>query len=191
MNAHCSNSNQRPSLSCGIIWSRLGPYHASRLKAAREHGEVGCVEIYAHDSGRPWKLIPSEGATRRTTLFESVPSGGPTTPEMVARLEAALEALAPDVVIVPSWGEKYALAALRWCLRTRTVPVVMTESTQFDRKRVWWREGTKRLLVRRFSAGIVASSRASRYLQGLGLPASRIRTKLNVVDNHHFATGAD
>jgi glycosyltransferase involved in cell wall biosynthesis len=174
-------------LKSAIIWTSLGPYHYCRLQAARQLGHVDCVEIYASDSKRPWAQIPNEGDAARVTLFDRRPSGGPTTAEMTTQLETALDRLAPDVLIVPSWGEKYALIALRWCLRRKVRPVVMTDTTARDKRRVWYLEMVKRRLLKYYQVALVSGRRSSRYLQTLGFDQAGIITGLNVVDNEYFA----
>jgi glycosyltransferase involved in cell wall biosynthesis len=168
----------------------MGPYHAVRLAAARRRGSIGCVEVFGHEPSRPWREILNEGEFERTTLFEQYPSGGPDRHLLIQRLEATLARLAPDVVIVPSWGECYALAALRWCLRTGTRAVLMTDSTDIDRKPNRLLETIKRRLISCFSAAFVSGKRARSYLMRLGFPPERIFTGLNVVDNDYFESAS-
>jgi len=186
-----NGTNGKNGLKSAIIWSSLGPYHYCRLNAARKLGRVDCVEMYASDTKRPWDRIPNEGATSRVTLFENRPASGVSTLEMTERLEAALDSFAPDVLIVPSWGEKYALIALRWCLRRKVKTVVMTDTTARDKQRLWYMELVKRRLLRYFNMALVSGTRSSLYLQSLGFTNGRILLGLNAVDNDYFAAGGD
>jgi len=186
-NGQTARASRAPGVKTAVIWTSLGPYHYSRLQAARKLGRVDCVEIYASDTNRPWAKLPNEGGNARVTLFDRRPERGVSTADMTAHLESALDQLAPDVLIVPSWGEKYALIALRWCLRRGVRPVVMTDTTASDKQRVWYMEFVKRRLLRYFNMAFVSGHRSSLYLQSLGFTNGRIVQGLNAVDNDFFA----
>jgi glycosyltransferase involved in cell wall biosynthesis len=66
----------------------------------------------------------------------------------------------------------------------------MSESTEQDLPRYAWKEAIKRRVVRMCSAGLVGGSPQAEYLERLGMPADRIFTGYDVVDNDHFAAGA-
>jgi glycosyltransferase involved in cell wall biosynthesis len=104
-------------------------------------------------------------------------------------LNAALDEVKPEVVVVPSWGENYGHAALAWSLRTGMPRVVMASVNHHDRRRRWL-ECIKRRLVRHYQAGLVSSEDQRAYVGSLGLPEERIFLGYNVVDNEHFACGA-
>lgn len=190
MNSNNNGQATQNGLKSAVLWTSLGPYHYCRLHAARKLGRVECLEIYASDNKRPWARVPNEGINARVTLFEQRPPGGVSTREMAARLNAALDRVAPDVLIIPSWGEKYTLLALRWCLRRKIRTVVMTDTTARDKQRVWYMEFIKRRLVRYYRKALVSGRRSSLYLQSLGFAKGDILTGLNVVDNDYFAEGA-
>jgi glycosyltransferase involved in cell wall biosynthesis len=64
----------------------------------------------------------------------------------------------------------------------------MSESTQIDRGRVWWKESVKRKIVSRAQAAFVGGTRHAEYLVTLGMPPERIAFGYDVVDNTHFSS---
>ena len=70
----------------------------------------------------------------------------------------ALDELKPHVVAVPGWSFIDALSALEWCAANRTPAVVMSESTVWDERRVFWKEWIKTRLVKMNSAGLAGGT---------------------------------
>jgi len=66
----------------------------------------------------------------------------------------------------------------------------MSDSTSREGTRSWIREAVKRRIVSRCQGGFVAGKRHADYLAGLGMPRDRIYRGCDVVDNDHFAQGA-
>ena len=107
------------------------------------------------------------------------------------RLLNLLNRLSPDIVFICGYRLAAMRAALRWC-RGRKVPTVLfSDTTRQDAPRVFWKEWIKRRIVRQFDAALVAGTRASAYVQSLGMRPASIVTGYDVVDNAHFATGSD
>jgi glycosyltransferase involved in cell wall biosynthesis len=106
-------------------------------------------------------------------------------------MAAALDGWRPDVVAVPGWSDPAALAALAWCRARRAAAVLMSDSSAADAPRTFAREAVKRLVVCAAGAGFVAGTPQRAYLSGLGMPPERITLGYDVVDNAHFAAGAD
>jgi glycosyltransferase involved in cell wall biosynthesis len=64
--------------------------------------------------------------------------------------------------------------------------VVMSESARQDEPRIRWKEIIKRRIIAFFSAALVGGQRHFEYLVELGMPAERIFTGYDVVDNDYF-----
>ena len=135
------------------------------------------------------KVAGSEGFSR-VTVFPTSDCNSRPGSEIVRRLTAVLDEIRPDALAIPSWGDRYALEALAWGVRTRTPNVVMTDSNQYDKSRKLLAEWAKRRIVSLFQAGIVASKDHRTYLEILGMPNERVFPGYDVVDNDHFARGA-
>ena len=95
------------------------------------------------------------------------------------------------MVAVPGWSAPYSLAALTWCADKRIPAIVMSESTQHDEPRKWWKECVKKQVVKNFSAGLVGGSAHIKYVKVLGLADDAVFTGYDVVDNDYFARGAE
>ena len=67
--------------------------------------------------------------------------------------------------------------------------ILMSESQEIDRPRVWWKELIKRRRIRLFDAAVVGGPPHRDYLVQLGMPPDRIALGYNAVDNAYFADG--
>jgi glycosyltransferase involved in cell wall biosynthesis len=97
----------------------------------------------------------------------------------------------PSVVVLPGWSFAESFAALWWCARRGIPSVLMSDSQHEDRRRIATIEWVKKRLVRLSGAALVAGQSHIRYLGMLGFPLERVFTGYDVVDNDHFARGAD
>jgi 1,2-diacylglycerol 3-alpha-glucosyltransferase len=174
-----------------VIFHRFGPYHCARLEAAARRCAVVGIELGAETREYQWSKVDQALSFKRITLFLEGDSRARPAGELERRIRDALSASRPDAVAIPGWSEKGALAALRWCLDEGVPAVLMSESTAMDEPRVWWKELVKRRIIALCSAALVGGQRHKDYLTDLGMPADRIFTGYDVVDNEHFAHGAE
>jgi glycosyltransferase involved in cell wall biosynthesis len=181
------NPGTRPRVA--VLFHRFGPYHVSRLSRAAALLDVYGVEMSATDRIYAWNQTHGEGSFPRVVVSHDIDRDGGGF--VVRRVGEVLSALSPDVVAVPGWSHRGALAALLWCLRTATPALLMSDSTRRDRRRRGWQEAVKRRIVALFGSAFVAGTRQLDYLVGLGMPAAKIRLGFDVVDNDHFRCGAE
>jgi len=178
-----------------IIYSKFAPFHIARLEAAsfmgkkQGHQLVG-IEIAHTQTDYQWPDTTEPGKHySRVTLFPGQNYWTVTYRSIQQALYRVLEDLQPDVVILPGWGTREALAGLSWCLRRGIPRVVISDSQPSDTdtpqaaSKLW----IKRLLVRRFQAGLAGGKPHVRYLADLGLPSERCFVGCDVVDNDFFA----
>ncbi len=173
-----------------VLFHRLGPYHHARLRALGRRCETAGIELSAVDDTYAWDRVDGAEGFRRVTLFRERDVCRQAADEVVRRVHGALDAVTPEVVAVPGWSDCGALAALAWCQRRGVPAVVMSESTHHDERRAWWREAVKRRVVGLCRAGLVGGSLHGSYLARLGMASERIFRGYDVVDNHHFQSGA-
>ncbi len=176
-----------------VLVRRLGPYHAARLNALGERlgaGNVLAIEVCHRDSVYAWSDVESRQAFERTTLFSDESAAEPVA-TLWRRLEGVLDEAAPAAALVPGWSDPASLGMLRYCRRRSIPSVMMSDSTEGDSRRVWWREEIKRRVVSQADAMLVAGSRHVVYAERLGMPRSRITTGYDVVDNEFFCAGAE
>lgn len=176
-----------------VIWIDWYAYHIARFRALAEHrqlkGKVSGIE-----------LVGGCGVHAGLKFREDDRAGLPITSLMPAadwqtagqaRLALAvwkkLQMLRPSAVLSPGYYTVPSLTAALWARTHRKRSVLMSETTRDDHRRVWWKELTKRLMVRAlFDWGIAGGKPHVRYLQQLGFPLQRIARFYDVVDNRFY-----
>lgn len=177
-----------------MVIERIGPYHVARLNALGQRMfnayKLFALEICYKDQTYSWDpMLEADVAWRRETLFRELPRRNPL--RRTQAVWSALSRLRPDFTAIPGWGTPESIAALLWSNRNSVPCLLMSDSTAEDAPRVAWKEAVKGALVKRAQAGFVAGTRHRKYLERLGMPAEIITTGYDVVDNAHFARGAD
>lgn len=183
-----------------LHFARYGPYHHARLRAVQAElaplgWEVIGLQTASTDATYDWREDTSAGSSKAEeaailTLFpgrtyEEIPAG-----ECRRTLITALDHLSPDAIAVPGWGTLDARVSLGWCRRRGAKAVIMSETREVDGTRRWWKERIKSLIMRHVHGALVGGAAHRDYLVKLGIPASRIVTGYNVVDNAYFAAEA-
>ena len=173
-----------------IIFDNFGPYHYARLQACAQHNELSAIQIHAKSSEYAWKNEKRETDFKLVTLFPEGTSRDAPPRELYRKISQALEDHRPEVVFIPGWSSRAALAALLWCRRHHIPAVCMSESTEWDEQRVAWKEWIKRKILGSFSTALVGGRPHADYLVQLGFPAEKIFLGYDAVDNDYFATKA-
>jgi len=176
----------------GVMFRQLGPYHFARLNAlaASRNEPVLGLEVDPKDTTYSWKAFTDPPMFRHRIVLDADIDGA-RLGNLWRRIHRLLDEELPTTLAVPGWSDPAALAGLAWA-RSRSVPaVVMSDSTADDEPRRWWREAAKRRVLQSASAALVAGSRHTEYLRALGVPGGRIFRGYDVVDNDHFARGAE
>lgn len=180
---------QRPMLRIAAIFHRFGPYHVSRLNRAARYLDVYGFELSGTDRVYAWERTDGREEFPRQVISPDVERE--PTRRLVAQVARMLSACWPQVVAIPGWSHRGALAALLWCARSGTPVVLMSESTSHDYLRHPWREALKRRIVSLCSSALVGGTPHRQYLAELGMPIENIVLGYDVVDNDHFRRGAD
>lgn len=177
-----------------VIFDRFGPYHLARLEAAARLRPILALEVCGESREYAWDPVEAVGDGenfRRLTLFPGRDHAQISPSECARGLTAVLDHNEPGAVAVPGWASPAALAALGWGARRGRPVVVMSESTAHDEPRRAWKEAVKRRVLRQCGAGLAGGGPQRDYLVALGLPADRVFTGYDAVDNAHFERGAD
>jgi len=188
-NAFEASSRMKPHVA--ILFYRFGPYHHARLKAAGSRMKVIGIEFSNVDPTYAWDLMEGADGFNRLTLFSGTAINELSARRIFSRVKEALDQLKPQVVAIPGWHDRCSLAALRWCGLHKIPVVVMSETTAWDAERSGWKEFLKRRVVKLCAAGLVGGRAHAEYLERLGIERSKIFLGYDVVDNEHFARGAE
>lgn len=180
-------------MSGAVLYAKFAPSHIARLEATgdlgqkRKHRLIG-IEVASAQADYQWPDNFGCGISyHRVTLFPDRDYWALRYREVRRALCQVLDDLKPDVVVLPGWGFRESLAALGWCLRRGVPRVVISDSQPIDNPRIPGKHWIKRILVRRFQAGLAGGTPHVRYLGVLGLPRERCFTGCDVVDNEFFS----
>jgi 1,2-diacylglycerol 3-alpha-glucosyltransferase len=178
------------NLNLVVLFHRIGPYHFARLRALGRRMPTVAIEFSREDSTYAWSEVKGEDGFQRITLFQEGDSNSHPKAEVVRRVQKALEQSQPLAVAVPGWSSTEAFAAIEWCNIHRVPVISMSESTEWDEKRVWHKEYIKARIVSLASSGLVGGTPHAEYISKLGIPRSRIFCGYDVVDNDYFTAKA-
>lgn len=192
MSAAYTHDAEHPVKVAGLI-SSIVPYHHARWQAFTAAGYLSClIELTSKNEFSVLEMAdPSEPAYRRLSLFREQTAARLPRKETLRALWNSLESVRPDVVCVNGYASALSAAALVWCQKNRIPAIICSESNAFDELRNPLRESIKRRLVRICSAGLAGGRPQTDYLVQLGLPRKNVFTGYDVVDNEHFAAGAE
>jgi glycosyltransferase involved in cell wall biosynthesis/2-polyprenyl-3-methyl-5-hydroxy-6-metoxy-1,4-benzoquinol methylase len=182
-------SNVSPTLA--VLFHRLGPYHFARLRAAGRLLPIVAIESSGVDKTYAWDKVSGADHFERVTLFDSADAQNLPAAEVASRVGSALDKVHPAVVAVPGWADSAALGALRWCVQNQVPAIVMSESTEWDKSRAWWKEWVKSRVVRLCAAALAGGRPHADYLLDLGMPRERIFLGYDAVDNDYFEEKAE
>jgi len=150
---------------------------------------VLAVEFGSSSAEYDWKASEASGL-QRVALNDRGSSRELSPEEFQKRLNAVLDEFHPEAMVVPGWGYRGALLALRWGLSHRVPVICMSESTQWDEVRNPTKEWIKRRIISLFSSALVGGTPHRAYIQELGMPADRIFLGYDAVDNRFFSEEA-
>ena len=176
-----------------VLWIDWYAYHVARFQGLVDHpelsGQVVGIEMVGgvgvHAGLRFRQEIPSSLPVQTLLAGSGWKEAGKWS---LARLIwRCLNELNPSVVLVPGYYTVPALAAAIWARLKGKKPVLMTESTEHDHARAWWRESVKALLIRSlFDWAVAGGAPHRRYLQQLKFPSGRVAGFYDVVNNRFF-----
>lgn len=173
-------------MQLAILFHRLGPYHIARLSALAGKAKFVAIEFSKVDNTYAWAEVPTPDSLRVSSLFADVDIDLQDRDAIARRVQDTLETHRPAAVTIPGWSSPAALLALEWCCETRTPAILMSDSTEHDEPRVWWKEWLKSRVVRLYSAALVAGLPHVNYVTTLGLRRERVFTGYDVVDNDYY-----
>jgi 1,2-diacylglycerol 3-alpha-glucosyltransferase len=175
-----------------VIFVNYGPYHVARAAALRQNTALDptFIELSSTQKHYPWSANKDAICDRLITL-SARPYEECDRSDLRRKLIEKLDELKPDVVVIAGYSELPMRAAAKWARANGRQVVMMSDSTERDHQRHWWRERIKRSwIARNVDAGFVAGRAARAYLNQLGVSDVMIWQGYDVVDNNYFAEGA-
>jgi 1,2-diacylglycerol 3-alpha-glucosyltransferase len=176
-----------------VLWIDWYAYHISRFAGLCQHprlsNRVAGIEMVGgvgvHQGLKFREPVPKGMPV--TTLFPEGSWGALSKWKIAQAVWSELNRLNPQTVLVPGYYNVPALASALWARLKRRRSVLMTESTEDDHQRIWWREFAKSLIIRGLFQWAIAGGEAHlRYLKRLGFPVERVGRFYDVVDNEFF-----
>ncbi len=177
-------------MKCAVLFARIGPYHHARLSAASQNLNLLAIEYSNIDLTYDWQPVLVNSCFQKVTLFKDRAYQDQPIYIQKSVLESCLENSHPQAVAIAGWSNPIALMALAWCIRNRVPAILMSESTEQDEVRRFWKEIPKRRILRNISTALCGGQLQRDYLRKLGIPTNRIFLGYDVVDNAHFTNGA-
>jgi glycosyltransferase involved in cell wall biosynthesis len=147
------------------------------------------VEFHDVDGDYNWDVVDRKQAEGIVSLSRG--TAVERRSDIVRKLGEELRRFSPDVVALPGYSEPLALAALCLCRKLRIPAILMSDSHALGGQRNPFRETLKTQLIKLFQSALVAGRCHADYLAGLGFPRHQIVTGYDVIDNRHYASGAD
>jgi 1,2-diacylglycerol 3-alpha-glucosyltransferase len=183
------------TMKLAVCFTNFGPYHLARLRAlaarlAERGDRLVAYEVAGSERTYPWTRCRHDEPFEWTTLFPDRVLEAIAPEECRSAMVVALEDDRPDALGIVGYARPESMTAARWARRRRRPTVLMSESQEIDRPRVWWKELIKRRRVGLFDAAVVGGPSHRDYLVQLGMDADRIALGYNAVDNDYFATAA-
>ncbi len=175
----------------GILFSSYGPYHIARLESisayspSSEYQVVG-IELARSVKKYPWKVNLDNLVFPLISLVRDRDLERTNFKDLIQKLIKTLNQINPELLAISGYFKPSLLMALFWCLSTKKPAILLSESTEEDAQRIWWKEKIKSLIVSRFKCALVGGMPQKRYLMKLGMPESAIFLGYDVVGNDTF-----
>jgi glycosyltransferase involved in cell wall biosynthesis len=179
-----------PSARIGLLWSSFGPYHYARASALQELARpvrVFPIQLGSESTIYGWSRAPGACAGLET-LFPGRAAESLPAARIFLRARRCFRRLAIDVCFLPSYAPAGSFAAFAAAKSLGLRTVMMNESHAGTAHAQGWRLSLKRLLVRGFDAALVGGAPQVRYFASLGIPAEKIFTGYDCVDNAYFGS---
>ncbi len=182
-------------MKVALIWSNFMSYHVARLRALQEKSADDVLGIELTGAGDSaglalWQSRERQGL-RIETLFpetdlRTLPPGRIAESLIRKMTENGIQA-----VFVNGYGTPEMRRVIRWAGRSGVACYIFSETKKNDFRRFFWKEWFKRWILRGVDGAICGGRLHREYLEDLGMPAERIFTGYDVVDNAFFAVRSD
>ncbi len=180
------------SFKLAKICSNFGPYHLARIEAVAQkctakNWEVVGIELARAEKEYPWQTKSQDFPCEIISIVSDDLLENIKLNRLIRNLIAKLNGIQPDAIAISGYALPPMLAALFWCLWHRKPAILLSETTEFDETRVWWKEAIKSWLVKKYQAALVGGQPQKRYINKLGISNDAIFLGYDVVGNEVFS----
>lgn len=172
-----------------IALRRIGPYHHARLRAAHQNGGLAltALETRPHSQEYAWDYEPPATYPIERIHGGADPERDPASASLDRQISMLLNHHQPQVIATVGWADR-SYRRLVIAAGRRSIPlIIISDSRRVDSPRQPIKEILKRVLLRSYSAALVAGSESRAYVESLGFPPEAIFQPWDVVDNAMFA----
>ena len=175
-----------------VLTRQIGNYHHARFAALAASGADFAVISLANEGNFEGFVTTASTEYEAYRLYDGKAAYAAAVHEGRAQADVAnaLDTIKPEIVALPGWACAESFAGLVWAYNNGAGVVMMSDSQAADAARSGWREAIKRRIISYCDAGFVAGDPHRAYLASLGIAQERITRGYDVVDNAHFAAGA-
>jgi 1,2-diacylglycerol 3-alpha-glucosyltransferase len=178
-------------INIAVVFTNYGPYHLSRVNSFSENckklgWEVVGVEMGRYEITYDWKTDVRDISFKLVSIVEDRPWSEVKYPNLLVSLNKTFSEINPDVIAIAGYFEIGMLFALFWSHWYGKKSILLSESTENDFARSWWKELIKSWIVKQFDAALVGGNPHKRYLVNLGFSAESIFLGYDVVGNENF-----
>ncbi|MEA5516917.1 glycosyltransferase [Nodularia sp. UHCC 0506] len=178
-------------LKIAILFANYGPYHIARLASVYQSGKSkGCnvfgIELARSEVEYPWETQLDKFPGKIHSVIDDIPLEKVNCIHLFRKLISVLNQTSPDAVAIAGYARPSMLVTLLWCLWHDKPAILLSETTENDESRSWWKEKIKQWLVQKYQAALVGGKPHKRYLVKLGMPSDAIFLGYDVVGNDVF-----
>jgi glycosyltransferase involved in cell wall biosynthesis len=171
---------------------RIGPYHHARFEAVPPSTlSLVAVETRPNSNEYPWVFEISPSYICEKFPILSNPEQGIKGSLLKATIKKCFDKYNPTVVITTGWADHEYHAVVLEAHRRKLPILVISDSRFEDENRKFYKEWLKRIILKSYSAALVAGQASRNYLIKLGFKSSSIFQPWDVVDNLHFSKELD
>lgn len=169
---------------------RIGPYHHARFMEANKVMKLIVVETRPQSEEYPW-IFEASGGYQIEKYTAAVNGGGAYGRALKRYVSTVIGRHKPDVVVTTGWaGAEYHAVVLEAV--ARKIPrVVISDSRYEDEPRKFYKELSKKIILKAFSGALVAGTSSRNYIVRLGMNPNAVFQPWDVVDNQYFLSRND
>jgi 1,2-diacylglycerol 3-alpha-glucosyltransferase len=165
---------------------RIGPYHHARFSEAAKLVNLVAVQTRPSSQEYAWDFKPTGSYSIESFDPITDPEHGLRGTALVISVQRTIDKHKPDVIVNTGWADAEYNEVVIQAAKGRLPLVVISDSRYEDEPRKFYKEWVKKLLIRSYSAALVAGSASRKYAVALGLDPASVFQPWDVVDNNYF-----